>query len=216
MSLRLIVPWTLAITAIVGGVSSEGAPGRNRPGPSAKSAHKVSPDNAVVETVLVDLLKMPEPESPVEYPEGSAKRIRFTSHNPKYPPKLDDILKRHDPKEWRKLTPEQLRRTWEAAKGIIRRVQVGEHLKLFLPRDKRIIPRNRGEVEKQEEKRFIYRQFGNQVFRVSPPGYSRDGRIAVVFLTYPWSMHHGGDATYVLARQGTGWKVLLRQFVLYP
>ena len=41
-----------------------------------------------------------------------------------------------------------------------------------------------------------------------------DGNYAIVFLSIPWSMHHA-DGTYLLAREGTGWRVILRQFVYY-
>ena len=47
-----------------------------------------------------------------------------------------------------------------------------------------------------------------------PPGYSADGQYAIVFLSIPWSMHHA-DGTYLLARDGEVWRVVLRQFVYY-
>jgi hypothetical protein len=47
-----------------------------------------------------------------------------------------------------------------------------------------------------------------------PPGYTADGTFAAVSLILPWSIHHA-DATYLLARDGDRWRVVLRQFVYY-
>jgi len=47
------------------------------------------------------------------------------------------------------------------------------------------------------------------------PGYSKDGQLAIVMFSIPWSIHHA-DATYVLVRQDGAWKVRVRQFVIYP
>ena len=65
--------------------------------------------------------------------------------------------------------------------------------------------------------RSSVRQLGSiyeRPIRAWPPGYTRGGRYAIVFLSIPWSMHHA-DGTYLLERDGNGWKVLLRQFVYY-
>ena len=48
------------------------------------------------------------------------------------------------------------------------------------------------------------------------PGYSKDGRYAVVRLGFPWSGRmHSGEAMYILERIDGGWKVLLREFICY-
>ena len=46
------------------------------------------------------------------------------------------------------------------------------------------------------------------------PGFTADGRFAAVSLILPWSIHHA-DATYLLARDGDGWRIVLRQFVYF-
>jgi hypothetical protein len=46
------------------------------------------------------------------------------------------------------------------------------------------------------------------------PGYSSDGKIAVVVINFPWSPR-AGNATYVMERAGDGWKILSRKFLYY-
>jgi hypothetical protein len=46
------------------------------------------------------------------------------------------------------------------------------------------------------------------------PGYSNDGRFAIVRLSIPWGMHHA-DGTFLLSEANGKWTVLLRQFVYY-
>jgi hypothetical protein len=48
------------------------------------------------------------------------------------------------------------------------------------------------------------------------PGYSKDGRYAVVKLHFPWrGRMHSGEVTYIIKRTDRGWKVLLRDFIYY-
>ena len=48
-----------------------------------------------------------------------------------------------------------------------------------------------------------------------PPGYSKDTKLAVVRVVFPWSIHHG-EGTYLLCERNGKWVTLLRQFVYYP
>jgi hypothetical protein len=57
---------------------------------------------------------------------------------------------------------------------------------------------------------------GERASSVFPPGYSKNGQYALVRLGFPWSGRmHSGEATYILERTDRGWKVLLRDFILY-
>jgi hypothetical protein len=57
---------------------------------------------------------------------------------------------------------------------------------------------------------------GVQVFQATPPGYSKDGQVAAVYLRFPWSGgRHSGLALYVLERQIGEWKVISRRFSIF-
>lgn len=47
-----------------------------------------------------------------------------------------------------------------------------------------------------------------------PPGFSKDGRTAIVLLSIPWSIH-GANGTYVLTLENGAWRVRVRDFVRY-
>jgi hypothetical protein len=47
------------------------------------------------------------------------------------------------------------------------------------------------------------------------PGYSADGQVAMVVISFPWSSMHGGNATYVLALEDGRWRIILREFKFY-
>jgi hypothetical protein len=58
------------------------------------------------------------------------------------------------------------------------------------------------------------RLLGNPPADAFPPGFSSDGRMAIVILRFPWSIH-GGDATYIVAFDKGRWRVVLRHIVRY-
>jgi hypothetical protein len=50
--------------------------------------------------------------------------------------------------------------------------------------------------------------------RMSPaflPGFSKDGRTAIVLLTIPWSIHVAGG-THILIQRRSGWRIRVRDF----
>src|SRR5699024_9895044 len=95
----------------------------------------------------------------------------------------------------------------EAAEDIVRRNYAAEGFKPFQPRDPRV-RLDDGAPALGRNIRF------DRPVRAWPPGYSANVEFAIVFLSIPSSMHHA-DATYLLARDGDGWRVVLRQFVYY-
>ncbi len=88
-----------------------------------------------------------------------------------------------------------------------------EPLKGFRPKDRRILISDEiGTPRKYDPLRL----FRPQVCCAYAPGYSRDGQLAIVRLTLPWSGgKHGGNGTYVLTRNEGDWVVLTRVFVHY-
>jgi hypothetical protein len=167
-------------------------------------------DTAVLNAVLVDLLTWPD--SPLRPRDATKKQINFSLRSPDFQPKASDILSRHDQREWDKLSPAQLGLAREAAADLVRRVERKDKLQGLKLKDKRIVVAHDSEaVAKRERKR---RRVRPQVFRAFAPGYSRDGKIAIVRLNFPWSIH-SGYATYVLAWKESEFLVLMRDVVIH-
>ena len=165
----------------------------------------------MLETVLVDLLT--QPDSPVETSKETNKEIHFSAKARHYEIKADDILRKRDEKELKKLSTEQLNNAREAAEHITQRVEKKDFFKEFIPKDKRIKIYSKEQDEADKERNLLG---GTQVFRAYPPGYSRNQEVAVVHLSFTWAGNfHGADATYVLCKKNNGWAVLWRHVALY-
>lgn len=172
-------------------------------------------DGAVLEAVLKDLFT--DPASPLEPRVAERTQILFSTEALSRVPSVEDILLKHDTKQWKKLSPSQLKLVQVAAKEVARRAKSKERFQGFAPKDPRIVQFTRAVEEKAEREKDLAKRLRRpQVFRAYPPGYSADGTLAVVYLAYPWSGgFHSGVATYVLARRGQAWDVLMRQFIIY-
>jgi hypothetical protein len=105
-------------------------------------------------------------------------------------------------KPWRSLTETQKAATEQAARDLERRApRASGQWDITLPG-----------VELRPEDRRPRNELGLQGgVDLSLPGYSQGGRIAVVLITMPWSIH-SAIGTYVLRYDDVGWKVLLRDF----
>ena len=162
-------------------------------------------DQQVIEAALLDLLALSD--SPVAARKAPPAELRFAAQASTYPVKAQQVLMRHQKERWDALSKEQLDAATEAANDLVRRHEAKETFAPFTPTDARV------KVETQPRPTTIGSIYERPIHTWSP-GYTRDGRYAVVFLSIPWSMHHA-DGTYLLERDGNGWKVLLRQFVYY-
>lgn len=172
-------------------------------------------DGAVLEAALKDLLA--DPASPLEPRVAERQQILVSTEASNRVPSSEDILLKYDMEQWKKLSPAQLELAQMAAKDVARRARSKERFQGFAPKDPRIVQFTQADEEKAErEKDPVKRLRRPQVFRAYPPGYSADGTLAVVYLAYPWSGgFHSGVATYVLARRGKAWDVLMHQLILY-
>jgi hypothetical protein len=171
-----------------------------------KSESNASSDSAVLEVVLTDLLSWPD--SPLEFPETAEKQLLFSPEALTDPLKVSEILDGHGWRKRTKLSRAEVRLAREAAGDLVRRREMKHSFSGLRPKDPRIVIWDR---IRAESKRGRVRP---QVFRAYAPGYSRDRRLAIVRLTFPWSIHDG-EGTYVLARKEGEWVVLTRDFVYY-
>ena len=175
--------------------------------PMPKAGSDAGRDSGVLEVVLKDLLTWPD--SPLEFPRATEKRLLFSPEALTDPLEVSDILDRLDRKKRAKPPRTQRELVREAAEDLVRRREVKHSFRDLRPKDPRIVIGDEGRADMKRGR------VGPQVFRAYAPGYSRDRRLAVVRLTYPWSIHEG-EGTYVLAKKGGEWIVLSRYFHIYP
>lgn len=108
---------------------------------------------------------------------------------------------------WEQLTTDQRKWTNEAAAKLVSRIGASDPFKDYIPRDTRVTLFPEGEKPGSGTR---------SPFQAWPPGYSEDGAIAVVVLSFGWGSFHGASSTHVLLRCNEGWKVLIRDFTYYP
>jgi len=106
---------------------------------------------------------------------------------------------------WKDISPSKLVSAHEAEADMAKGHPGNVSYSYYKPRDSRIVL--------YRERRDTTFRFSKQVFEATPPGYSKDGQVAAVYLRFPWSGgRHSGEAVYLLESQIGGWKVIARQF----
>jgi hypothetical protein len=189
------------------------------PGSAREKTSKAARDAAILETVLLDIprdRKDFNPYSPIDERTRTNKRIYFSFTPRRYRPKVADILVRYEPTKWKNLSLDQHRQAKEAAESLVQRVRNNDYPRSFVSRNKRILLWTHRNAKKDRQFDLMDEERRFQVFDLYPPGYSRDALLAVVYMGYPWSGYHSGIGTYLLTLHGGKWKILLRQFIVYP
>jgi hypothetical protein len=185
-----------------------GAPESSQPAPSGSVIASIdASDRDVLDAVLSDLLT--QGDTPIGVQKAPPKSILLSADPATYPQTAKAVLMRHDKKLWDALSPEQIAAATEAADQLVERHKRGDALPAEPSRDDRVKlqpgpPPKFNPLDMKTERPVV----------AYPPGYTKNGEVAVVSLILPWSMHHA-DATYILARDGERWKIILRQFVYY-
>lgn len=170
-------------------------------------------DLSALEVVLEDLLSWTEsPLEPRRAPKEE-KRLLFATEARNGRLKAADFLNQHDHDQWAKLSATQNKLASEAAEDAVSHLQDKEPFKDFKPKNEQIVLWDKDRVNEAEKADLFGRP---QVFRANPPGYSKDGRLAIVRLTFPWSGgRHSGYVIYVLEQKDGKWVVLVRDRVLF-
>lgn len=120
-------------------------------------------------------------------------------------------------KEWEHLSAGEQAGAKVAADDLARRARNKDGFKAFVPKNKRITMFTKEAEAKQREIDARTKGFGGlgpQVFRAFAPGYSADRRVAVVFLSFGWSIH-SAQATYILAKRDDQRSVVVRNLILF-
>jgi len=159
-------------------------------------------DNAVMLVVLERLLAEGKMD-PFVPPGDPSKPLLFDLEPICNSVTADQVLEPSDEKEWEGLTDAEQAAVREAAENLVARAKscAGEFT-ISHPR----IQLRRGDPP------------GTGIFdRTSAaflPGFSRDGRTALVLLSIPWSIH-GASGTHVLVLQDGEWQIRVRDFAYY-
>jgi hypothetical protein len=210
---------TLAITTLICGLvmlSGCGTPATtgatDEPKPTTQEA--AARDAAVLQVVFDDMLSKDNSESPTEWTGDQSKPVYVSRNTPKRRLDTSQVLSRGDEKKWKALTKAQSGAAAEAAADLVARADKGDSLPELVSTSGRLkIHEDAGAATRPTPENSFG---GGRAVNVFPPGYSRDGRYALVRLGFPWSGRmHSGEATYIFERTDRGWMVLLRDFIYY-
>lgn len=193
--------------------SGSGTGGR-RSQSSAPGESRDSRDAAVLEAALIDLLT--SSDSPVEGKKDAPEQILF-SMTPRSAPVSSETLLKSTSDRPQNPPLELIPEAREAALDLIRRTAEKDLFTTFPLSDPRIVlqPDEPARPGTGEEHEGYFRE-RPQVFRANPPGYSSDGRVAMVHVGFPWSGNmHSGLATIVLVRRDGKWVPLTRDFIYF-
>lgn len=110
--------------------------------------------------------------------------------------------------KWKALPDAQRAGAEAAVKQIAARIAQKDFVSPF-------VPKSRGIIISGGSSNKSGRGLEDRPVTANPPGYSADGKFAVVLIVAPWSMHHA-DVVYMLERTSDRWVVRLRHNVIYP
>lgn len=183
--------------------SHQPVPARTEASPSPTIS---ASDQAVLDAALADLATYDGKDSPVVCRDAP---LNVAPDSIDWSVTVDDVLYRHDPKLWRTFPQSDEAAFAHAAADLVSRTTSLAGFAGFRSENPEI---RVAEVKSPPQPQRVFP--AARPIRVWPPGYSADGRLAVVRMSIPWSIHHA-EATYVLANREGNWLVQVRQFVYY-
>ncbi len=167
-------------------------------GPSASGSID---DQQVLECALADLVRYSGKDWP------GAEPLSVAAEAVDWSVTVDEVLYRHDEESWRDLSSAEETALAQAAADLVSRTTLEKGGVRFQSQHSRL---NVGDTATSPEPRYGE----SRPIHLWPPGFTADRRLVVVRMSIPTGWHHA-NATYVLARQGTGWTIRVRQFVHY-
>jgi hypothetical protein len=171
-------------------------------------------DEEVIEAVLVDLATgSDDDDSETLRREQGKGRVIFSSESRQWMGTLRQELTSAESEKWKSLASPDRNAAKEAAASIIDRVENKQHFAAFHPKDSHILLWEDDPASTRPAEPFRRRNTARPI-TAAPPGYGDQRRLAVVVLSFAWSMH-SGDATYVLRFDGKNWNVISRHFAYY-
>lgn len=206
------LPVVLVVSLFAGCASKQEKPPTDSSDARATpAASEMSRDAAVLAIVYQDILTFDGPGAPrkihVIRDDG---RILVQRKACEYKITVDrallDSVRSQAEKEG--LTQDQLARAQSAAEDLVGRFEAGDDFEALPPAEIGLVYESEAASTQPRGLRF------DRPICTWTPGYSADGRLALVRMSIPWSIH-SGDATYLLEKQGDEWTILLRDFVWY-
>jgi hypothetical protein len=182
--------------------------------PPVVTINRQNPDADVIETALVDLAMSSNKESETFRREQGKGRLLFSGKSRELVGTLRQELQSAESEAWKSLGSTDRNAAKRAAAEIIDRVESKQYCAAFHPKDPHILLWEDDPASTQPAKPFEERYEKPRPIHAAPPGYSDQGRLAVVVFSFPWSMH-SGDVTYVLRFDGKKWQVISRHFTYY-
>ena len=173
---------------------------------ASEAISKADRDFAVIETVLRDLLAYKN--SPLLDKDNPERKIFFSRDAVKSSISAAGMMSGmgYYSQIWDKLSPAQIGSATEAVEDLVSRREDKEPFKGFKPSSSRIVV-----TEKERPK-----EFGSQKFWADTPGYSKDGSVAIVRMSFSNAYgDHGGACTYLVVKFRSAWIVLFRAFIYY-
>lgn len=166
-------------------------------------------DEAVIETVLVDVLTSSDDGSMGIRREQRSQELIFDND-------CDDRIFttagsiRKAKEKWEEANADAAA-VREAGENVLDRLKRHDLFAPFKPQDKRISIWKENPASTQPP--YLRSVWPT---RVGPPGYADGNRLAVVVLSFSWSGgRHAGRAAYLLRHDGKKWNVIARDFAFF-
>ena len=172
-------------------------------------------DRAVIETALLDAVSGSNDTGKAVTDMGRGKELTFSGQGlDHYGGMMRTTLDRAVAGPWKSLPAPDRVAALAARADMIRRMNHGQPFAPFRPTDRRLSLWEDNPASTRPATR-PWGLDGPRPIHLAPPGYGQDGRVALVVLQFPWSVH-SGDAVYVLRRQGANWDVISRDCAIFP
>lgn len=209
--LLLLIPLSIALIGCAARSQPIASPAT---APTTRSTF-ASSDADVLRAVLHDLLNARGQENPIAIGDEPPPSLLFSMSPIDSPAAVVNVLDRDTQWEWTGLLPSERRLAAHAAANLLARMQAGDLFSPFDPGDSRITLKQTAAVTQPnaDVSAFLH-QLHHRPLAAASPGYSPTGRIAVVVIAFPWSMH-AGLATYILKNDDGTWQILSKTCVFY-
>jgi hypothetical protein len=167
-------------------------------------------DQEVLDVVLSDLFSYVAEDSPVAIRGAAPLHLSIAPASVDWPGSIEAVLCQGEAGKWKQLSRTQRAALRQAAAHLVSRVERKRGFRDFKSHDARVqIYQQPPAGEEQSVEHWF-----NRPILASPPGFSTDGSLGIVVLSIPKDIH-SASATYVLERAGSGWSIVMRQFVYY-
>jgi hypothetical protein len=179
----------------------------------APSIPRQALDQQVIEAALLDLATTADEDSQTLAGGQGKDKVLFSNQCRDWVGTAKQEVDSAATEAWKSLSLSDRSAAGQAAANVVLRIQNKELFAPFRPGDPHIELWENSPASTQPAETF---RFGKRPrpISASPPGYADQRRLAVVIMSFSWSIH-SGDATYVLRFDDHKWSVISRHFSYY-